>query len=190
MVPPVTIVTTLQRFFLTKPILYHWIGSRCLIAIAVLGIAPLVPGAACVGWGVNCWRSLLYWDSASYLRIAEQGYGAVGSSLQPIVAFFPGFSLWISGLTRLGVAADVAGVINLAFLLSLLLFQRWVKGHYGQRVANWAGMALVWCPFSLFGTVVYTEGLFLLWSTLALSAFEARRYWLAGLWGALASGTF
>jgi Gpi18-like mannosyltransferase len=48
---------------------------------------------------------------------------------------------------------------------------------------------MAWCPFSLFGTVIYSEGLFLLFSTAALRAFEKQQYARAALWGALTTGT-
>jgi Gpi18-like mannosyltransferase len=48
---------------------------------------------------------------------------------------------------------------------------------------------MVWCPFSLFCTVAYTEGVFLLVSTASLRAYEQHQYAWASLWGALATAT-
>ena len=48
---------------------------------------------------------------------------------------------------------------------------------------------LAWCPFSLFCTVIYTEGLFLFLTASALRAFERGEYIWAAFWGALTTAT-
>jgi Gpi18-like mannosyltransferase len=61
--------------------------------------------------------------------------------------------------------------------------------RYGTRVAKWTAATLAWCPYSLYGTVIYTEGLFLLCTTSALRAFDKGQYLWAGFWGALSTAT-
>ncbi|MGH2416464.1 MAG: hypothetical protein ACRDEA_22780, partial [Microcystaceae cyanobacterium] len=64
-----------------------------------------------------------------------------------------------------------------------------VEERQGISAARWATAVLAWCPFSLFGTVIYTEGFFLLFSTAALRTFDNRQYLWAAWWGILATAT-
>lgn len=91
----------------------------------------------------------------------------------------------------LGLPFAVAGTLvnNLAFWGALRLVYGWVAARHGLAAARWATAVLAWCPLSLFGTVAYTEGLFLLWSTAALRAFDCQQYGQTALWGALATAT-
>lgn len=92
---------------------------------------------------------------------------------------------------QLGLSAEVAGTLvnNLAFFATLIVLYGWIKQNYNERAAKWVTAVLAWCPLSLFGTVIYSEGLFLLLSTLALRSFESRRYGFSALWGSLATAT-
>jgi Gpi18-like mannosyltransferase len=91
----------------------------------------------------------------------------------------------------LGLPFEVAATLvnNLALLGALLLLYRWAKERYGLRQARWATAVLAWCPLSLYGTVVYSEGLFLLLTTAALRAFDNSEYVKAAVWGAMATAT-
>ncbi len=80
------------------------------------------------------------------------------------------FFLLIRGLMALGMRVEVAGVLinSLAFLGALLLVYFWVEERYDTGAAKRTSAVLAWCPFSLFCTVMYTEGLFLLLTAAAL----------------------
>jgi Gpi18-like mannosyltransferase len=80
-------------------------------------------------------------------------------------------------------------VNNLALLGAMLLLYRWAQERHGISAARWATAVLAWCPFSLFGTVTYTEGLFLLLTTASLRAFDNRQHAWAALFGAMATAT-
>ncbi len=107
------------------------------------------------------------------------------------MAFYPLFPLLMRGLTTLGMQVEVAGVLinSLAFLSALVLVYFWVEQRYDTRAAKWTTSVLAWCPFSLFCTVIYTEGLFLLLTASALRAFERGEYIWATVWGALTTAT-
>lgn len=168
-----------------------WGASRLLIALAMVLIAPAMPVPPS-GHAVTLdWSLLARWDSGWYQRIATSGYEFAPDGKQHAVAFFPLFPLVIRAGMQLGLPFAMAGalVANLSFLGAILLFHRWVLERHGARAACWTSAILAWCPYSLFGTIVYTEGLFLLLSGAALTAFERRRYVWAGLLGALASAT-
>jgi len=167
-----------------------WLLSRLLIAAAMLLIAPLLPasGRGIVphfGWGV-----FSAWDSAFYEKIATVGYEYATDGNEHSVAFFPLFPLFIRGVMSLGgLPVEVAGILvnNLAFLGALIVLYAWVEERHGIKAARWATVVLAWCPLSLFGSVVYSEGLFLLFSTSALRAFDKKQYAWTALWGALAT---
>ncbi len=168
-----------------------WLLSRGVIIIAMLGIAPLLPAPpggiqAEVGWGV-----FSAWDSHYYHELATVGYDYANNTIGGNVAFFPLFPLALRAVMLLGLPFEVAGTLinNLAFLGALIVLYGWVEVRHGTRAARWATAVLAWCPLSLFGTVIYTEGLFLFFSTAALRAFDNQQYTWTALWGTLATAT-
>ncbi|WP_353259707.1 hypothetical protein, partial [Prochlorothrix hollandica] len=108
------------------------------------------------------------------------------------LAFFPLLPLLIHlAMASTHLPFEVVGTVinNGGFLAALLVVYRWVDQSHGPRLAQWCTAVVAWCPFSLFGTVIYTEGLFLAFSTAALYTFQHRHYGAAALWGALATAT-
>lgn len=175
-----------------KPLIFPfamWLSSRLLIATAMLLIAPLLPAppgniVPKVGWEVFAW-----WDSGYYQTIATTGYEYVNDGKGHNVAFFPLFPLFIRGFMTLGLSSAMAGTIlnSLAFLGALVVLYCWVEERHGINTARWVTAVLAWFPHSLFGTIVYSEGLFLLFSTAALRAFDKQQHIMAALWGSLAT---
>ncbi|MCA1994968.1 MAG: hypothetical protein LDL41_23400, partial [Coleofasciculus sp. S288] len=154
-------------------------------------LAPLLPTpeggvAATVSWDV-----FSRWDSSQYKQIVTSGYEYIDDSKGYNIVFFPLFPVVIRAVMALGLPFEVAGTLvnNLAFLGALIVLYLWVEERHSRGAARWATAALAWCPFSLFGTVIYTEGLFLLLSTAALRAFDKQQYLWVAIWGALATAT-
>lgn len=168
-----------------------WLLSRIVIAIAMLVIAPLLPAPPGGIQPTVSWDVFSAWDSDHYQMIATSGYEYANDGQGHNVAFFPLFPLLVRAVMSGGLPFNVAGTVvnNLAFWGALILLCGWVQESHGQNVARWTTAVLAWCPFSLFGTVIYTEGLFLLWSTAALRAFDRKHYGWSAVWGALASAT-
>lgn len=180
-----------------------WLLSRLLIIIAMQLIAPhypatpaehptpfpldFVPGFV----PTSSWELFTHWDAAWFKQIVTQGYNYVDDGKMHNIAFFPVFPLAVRGVMSLGFSFEIAGLLvnNLALLGAMILLYRWVEERHGDSAARWATAVMAWCPFSLFGTVIYSEGLFLLFSTAALRAFEKHQYARAALWGALTTGT-
>lgn len=169
-----------------------WLLSRLVILVALLLIAPLLSAPA---GGIQAkfgWEVFSAWDSHFYEQIATRGYEILPNQ-QPgaNVAFFPLFPIALYLLGKLGIPAIAAGTVlnHLVFLGTLLLLYSWVESHNGTKAARWVTGILAWCPLSLFGSVVYSEGLFLLLSTAALSAFDRQSFRQAALWGSLATAT-
>ncbi|MEM9539874.1 MAG: hypothetical protein AAGA60_10295 [Cyanobacteria bacterium P01_E01_bin.42] len=168
-----------------------WLTSRGVIVLAMVIIAPLlsVPeGARSVPEG---WDVFFAWDSAAYHAIAVEGYNYVNDGQGYNVAFFPLLPLLTKLVMGLGLpfAAAATLVNSFAFLGALFILYNWLESCQGKNVARWSTAVLAWCPFSLFGTVIYTEGLFLLCSTAALAACDRQRHFLAAFWGILATAT-
>jgi Gpi18-like mannosyltransferase len=181
-------------FFLHSDLLFTacmWLLSRLLILAAMFLIAPSLPAPPKGVTPEISWDVFAGWDSGWYRKIALDGYEFARDGRQHSVAFFPLFPLIIRGVMTVGLPFEAAGTLvsNLAFLGALMLLYVWVEERHGRKAARWTVAALAWCPFSLYGTVIYTEGLFMLLSTAALRAFENRQYAWVGLWGALASAT-
>jgi len=168
-----------------------WLSSRLAIAVAILLIAPLLPSPPNSAAATFSWQAFSAWDSIWYHRIAIYGYEYAVDHKQHSIAFFPLFPLVIRTLMTVGLPFEVAGILvnNLAFLAALITLYFWVDERYGQSAARWATATLAWCPYSLYGTVIYTEGLFLLCSTAALRAFDKKQHLWAAFWGALSTAT-
>jgi len=137
------------------------------------------------------WELFSNWDGKWYSQIATSGYSYADDGQYHSVAFYPLFPLLIRGLMSLGMPLEISGVLlnSLAFLGALVVVYFWVEERYDTGAAKWTNAVLAWCPFSLFCTVIYTEGLFLLLTTAALRFFERGEYILAAICGALTTAT-
>jgi Gpi18-like mannosyltransferase len=180
-----------------------WLLSRLVIVVAIQLIAPIsdkIPvthsGTLPLGFHPNfvpesSWALFTHWDGAWYQKIATVGYDYANDGKYHNVAFFPLFPLVSHLVMALGLPFEVAGTLvnNLAFLGALFLLYRWAEERYDINVARWATAVLAWFPLSLYGTITYTEGLFLLVTTASLRAFDQGQYAKAALWGAMATAT-
>ena len=168
-----------------------WLLSRLVIIISMQLIAHSLKLTSDFGNSVptSSWEIFSHWDGYWYRKIATSGYDYANDGKMHTVAFFPLFPLLTHGVMNLGLPFEVAGILvnNLAFLGALGFLYGWVEDRHGVSAARWATAVLAWCPFSLFGAVTYTEGLFLLCTTAALRAFDKHQHARAALWGALAT---
>lgn len=169
----------------------HWLFSRIVIFIALTLVAPALPTPPHGIAVPSGWEVFNRWDGMQYEGIAKFGYEFANDGRAYNVAFLPLFPLLIRGGMSLGLSPSAAGMLvnNLAFLAAVILLYRWVEERYSPHTANWVTAAFVWCPFSLFGSVVYTEGCFLLCAIAALRSFEKEQYARVAFWGALATAT-
>lgn len=187
----------ISQFFQSQGVIFAikmGVLSRSLILLAFFITAQLHQVSSeteivKVAWG---WQIFSAWDSPLYQGIATSGYEVINQN-EPggNVAFFPLFPLLIRGLMNLGLPFEVAGTLinNLAFFGALILLYKWVETTNNPQAARWTTAVLAWCPLSIFGSVIYTEGLFLFLSTAALRAFDLKKYPQVILWGSLATAT-
>lgn len=166
-----------------------WLSSRLIIAICMLLIAPLLPAQSQGVAATFSWDVFFAWDSGWYKTIAISGYEYINDGKAHSVAFFPLFSLICRAFMSIGLPFEVAGTLvnNLAFLGALIVFYTWINEHHGVSAARWTTAVLAWFPLSIFGTVIYSEGLYLLFSAAALRAFDQKQHGWTALWGAIAT---
>lgn len=187
-----------MRYFFSRIFKNEWyfvflmgLLSRGIIIFTMIGIAPLLSilsedHTVTFGWDV-----FSAWDSPLYEQIAANSYDISSSKPGSNVAFFPLFPLLMRLGMALGFSSNFAGIVinNIAFFLTLFIVYIWTKRTNGKLAARWVIAVLAWCPLSIFGTVIYTEGLFLLFSSLALFTFESKQYTQTIIWGILATAT-
>nr|WP_236117126.1 mannosyltransferase family protein [Hassalia byssoidea] len=167
-----------------------WLSSRifiCIIMLVIVPLLPVPPGGVAAKFG---WDVFFSWDSNFYEAIATFGYNySLPGKQLPSVAFFPLFPLVTRAFMSVGLPFKVAGTLvnNLAFLGALIVLYAWMNERHGKQKARWVTAVLAWCPLSLFGTVIYSEGLYLLFSTATLKAFDKQQYGWTALWGAIAT---
>jgi Gpi18-like mannosyltransferase len=168
-----------------------WLSSRLIIAICMLLIAPLLPTPPQGVAATFSWDVFSAWDSTWYEKIATFGYEYINDGEEHSVAFFPLFSLICRAVMSIGLPFEAAGTLvnNFAFLGALIVSYAWINQHHGVSAARWATAVLAWFPLSIFGTVIYSEGLYLLFSAAALRAFDQKQNAWTVLWGAMATAT-
>ena len=164
-----------------------WLISRLILLLAMLAIAPALPappGGDDANFG---WQVFNAWDGRHFEIIATSGYEFINDGKAHNIAFLPLFPLLIKGLMTIGLPFNIAGTLvnNLTFLASAILLFDWVKDRHGLANSRWIVATYLFCPFSLFGTVIYTEGCFLLCTVAALRSFDRGHYGWAAFWGAL-----
>ncbi|MDQ2866375.1 MAG: hypothetical protein M3R51_09130 [Candidatus Eremiobacteraeota bacterium] len=131
------------------------------------------------------------WDGAWYGTIAARGYQNAFDGAQGNLAFFPLFPLLSWFVLRLGIGWPLAGALinNAAFLGGLFLVYDFARKRFDAPTARWATAMLCALPLSLFCSVAYSEGLFILLSTAALCLYDRKKYALSGVMAACASAT-
>ena len=130
------------------------------------------------------------WDALQYLKIAENGYTAVGDD-RFLIVFFPFYPLLVSVFSFLTGNYLVAAffVTAIASIALGLVFRELVKLDHSETIAQLSVLFLFIFPTSYFLHIPYTESLFL---SLTIGAFLAarKRAWLiAGILGGLACMT-
>ncbi|MCK5378193.1 MAG: hypothetical protein KAJ78_02265 [Acidobacteria bacterium] len=185
------------------------ITRLALLAAGLAGHALLPSGKALTGENLRLEHGVplaldiwARWDSEWYLLIADRGYDATdafnhmpgGYLPEDTAGFFPLYPLLIRALTPL-VGAVGAGIVisNIALLVSLWLLTAVTRNLWGESFGSKAGLgagtALLFFPFALFHSAVYSESLFLALSLATFLLARKNRYDLAGLLAALATLT-
>lgn len=131
----------------------------------------------------DSWRA--NFDGIHYLSIADRGYGYLQQAFFPL---YPNLIRLGTDFLRPSVSVGIL-LSNLFFGLGLIIFNKLLLLDYDKKTVKWTVLALLVFPTSFYFGAVYTESLFL--SLVLLSFYCARKekWWLAGIFGGLASYT-
>lgn len=130
-------------------------------------------------------------DAVYYLLIAAEGYTINAG-------FFPLFPLLIRILTfpfgnilpfSLAQYFTAITLVSVLFLASLFMFYKLVKIDYKENIAIESIIFLLVFPTSFFFSALYSESLFLLLSLLGFYLARKKKWFWAGIAGALLSST-
>jgi len=130
------------------------------------------------------------WDASQYLKIAQDGYTAVGDD-RFLIVFFPLYPLLVAIVAFIVRDYLLSGflVTALASIAAGLLLRKLAILDHGEKTAQLAVVFLFIFPTSYFLHTPYTESLFL---SLVIGSFLAarQRSWVvAGILGGLACMT-
>ncbi|WZO96940.1 mannosyltransferase family protein [Isosphaeraceae bacterium EP7] len=133
--------------------------------------------------------SWVRWDAGWYQLIVTKGYAAKAG--QSSVAFFPGFPLVTSALTKVIGNHWAAGLIvsNVSLLAALVYMLRIARPMLGDDGSRRMMAYMLAFPTSFFLSAYYSEGLFLLTTLASFHHYLSGRYARSAIWGALATLT-
>ena len=175
------------------------LSRLAIVLISVLGIVFFpqhgqIAPANCFASPGACLGAWYHYDAVAYVNIAHHGYTYV-----PDTAFFPFWPLLehLGGLLLGGFFPNsyyFAGLLlsNICFYFALVLLYKLLAEDFEASIARRSLFFLAFYPYALFFFAGYTESLFLLLTLalfLVLRRGKAFDWWLAGLFGLLASAT-
>lgn len=140
--------------------------------------------------GVGALDGLLRWDSTWYTAIATDGYP--DTPLDERIAFFPLLPGLVRAVVRVtGLAPETAGLLLALLTGAVATVLVWVLGRRlaGDRAADRMAALFAFFPGSFTLSMVYAEGLLLIFALATLLALDSRRWVWAGIFAALAGAT-
>jgi hypothetical protein len=137
------------------------------------------------------WQEILYqwyrWDAIRFGEIATNGYATQDSA-----AFFPLYPVLeqiVSKILRLDVMVAGMLISNLALFGALVVLFRLVEMEFDSQTARRSVLYLSVFPGALFFFAAYNESLFLCFVLLSFYSLRRAHWWLAGVFGLLATLT-
>lgn len=128
-----------------------------------------------------------WWDAKRFATIATQGYPT-----PDYAAFFPLYPTLVHAftvLTHRDVLESSMFISNLAFLGMLIVLYRFVTVEFDKDTAQRTALYISIFPTALFFFAGYNESLFLFFTLLCFYTMRRGSWWLAGLFGLLATLT-
>lgn len=128
---------------------------------------------------------LIKWDSHWYTYIAQHGYDS-----QSIV-FFPLIIIGIKIFSLLGLSYAMSGLLlcNLFALFSFKIMYSLFRLDFSKQISQRALYAYAIMPTSFFINSIYTESIFIFFALSCIYNARQRKWWFAGICGALATLT-
>lgn len=129
----------------------------------------------------------LRWDALWYVRIVSQGYQSGNGT----TAFHPLYAWLATPLSRIGFnpGFSLLVVSSVCTLLLLYYLKRLGELDLSREDSQNSVLLFFFFPLSFILFAPYTESLFLLCSVICIYYARRRKWWMAGLMGALASLT-
>jgi hypothetical protein len=161
-----------------------------LVAVGKLSLAVVGPGEW-FGRPRGLFDALLRWDTSWYLSIVEKGYRYDPQGRYSNIAFLPLYPGLVKAVALVTGHAALVGVVlsNAAFALALVYLYRLASLDEPPEVAFRACLFLMLFPSAFFGSLVFTEGLFLLLGVAAVYHARQRRWVAASIAASLAALT-
>lgn len=127
------------------------------------------------------------WDAPHYQAIAERGYRAFSTALftPPLFPFLMRLTAPLFNMNTLAAGLFLAALASLGCLIALYRTTLFEFGE--EKIAFQSLLFLLSFPTAFFLFAPYSESLFLLGAILAIYYARRERWWIAGLWGALAA---
>ena len=178
-----------SRRRLLLEVLAAFVLSRLLVVlVCAVGVAIQEKGLS--GFWGRLWENLFPWDANHYIDIIDNGYVSTGEP-RLFIVFFPFYPMVCRCLTLMtGISATAAALIvsNAALVGCGAVMYRLAEIDGGRTLGRRAMLLLMFCPMTYFFSISYSESAFLLATLLAVLFARRRRFGLAVLFGALASG--
>jgi hypothetical protein len=181
-----------------------WVGGAGTVGVLGFGPTRHAFNPARLTHGLGALGDVLAapaarWDAAWYLVIAHYGYRPdLGSFTASRTAFFPLYPLGVRGLTDLGLAPLIAGVMLSVAALAAALYglhrlttleAARMRLLDGGEVARLVVLLTAFAPMAFYFSAVYSESLYLALSVGVFLCARRGRWVAAATLGALASAT-
>ncbi len=160
--------------------------SRCLMMLIVMHFSGNCPKLDC----------LYHWDALWLNSIAEYGYDIEPRAHLHIFAanwaFLPLYPMLVRFLAMItGMQIPIAGIVlsNTAFAATLILLYRYTLQITDKHTARTITILTAISPFSLFYSLMYTEGLYTALMLALMYSARKNRWIIAGILGVLLSAT-
>ena len=172
-----------RRSSFVAPILGVYLLSR----VMVFGV---VIDAYGIHWTATKFAGI--WDGRYYLQVAAHGYPSVLTHDAPLAAFFPLYPLVVRAVAlALGGNWALAGLATslLTGAAACLAVGALARDRAGEETGVRAGWLFAVAPGAAFLSPAYAEGLAIALCAVTLLLLDRRRWWAAGVVGALATAS-
>lgn len=165
-------------------------GIAALFRLAVALFAALLlsrQGIFGLDGNLTAW---MRWDAWHYVHLVDLGYAGYLENGQPLfLVFFPLYVWIVRLLNHLIGNTMLCGMLisSLCYAGGCVFLYRLTALEYGRAAARRTILFLSLFPYAFFFGGTMTEGLFLLTTAACLYYTRTHRWWIAGLWGALAA---
>ncbi len=127
------------------------------------------------------------WDAIRFITIAKAGY--VSPDYAAFFPLYPALERIMNTVTHIDILLCGMLISNLALLGTLIVLYRLTESEFGREIAKRTILYFAIFPTALFFFAAYNESLFLFFMLLSFYSLRRGSWWLAGLFGFLATLT-